>query len=263
MKVTHQAQQFIDNSLFTTGLSVSTIEGYSLSSAEASALKSHLKNDALSYIYSSIVSVGDATLGIRKEMLTWATVKLYYATFYALRSLLAVNGTCIFYYRRPSNKNTPFILSAQPGQMPKKASSGQTHKLVLSEFKKRNFEPRLLSQLIGVQEPLDWLVEKREEANYRIAKFSEPYIPKHFEKIIDSGFRRSIREYLCDTSDLYTFDPDHAILAYPLRVIQTAYKQLLISGDFSLKNDEVSYLCKLFTDQNGPIPEIHNLFKNP
>lgn len=257
----HQAQLYIDNNLLTTASSISTIESYSISSAQAFALKNHLKNDALSYIYSSIVSIGDATLGIKKELLTWATVKLYYATFYALRSLLAINEICIFYFKS-SKKNTPFVLSAQPGQIPKKGSSGQTHKLVLSEFKKRNFEPRLLSQLIGVQEPLEWLVEKREEANYKIAKFAEPNIPKHFEKIIDSGLRRAIREYLLDSSDLYMFDPDHAILAYPLRVIQIAYRQLMASNGFSLRDSEVSYLCQLFTDQSGPIPEIHALFKH-
>jgi len=259
--VAHQAQLFANDNLLNTASNISSIENNSLDSAQAFALKKCLRNDALSYIYSSIVSVGSATLDIKKELLTWATVKLYYATFYGLRSLLALNGICIFYFKS-SNKSIPFILIAQPGQVPRKSKIGSTHKLVLSEFKRQNFEPHLLSQLIGVQEPLEWLIERREEANYKIAKFTEPNIPKHFEKIIDFGLRRVTREYLLDSSDLYTFDPDHAVLSYPLKVIQIAYKKLLVSGNFSFRDDEVSYLCELFADQNGPIPEIYSLFKN-
>jgi hypothetical protein len=260
--VTHHAQVYINTTLFPGNPASSHIENRSINQTEANALLRHLKNDAVSYIYSSIVSVGNAILSIRKELLTWATVKLYYATFYGVRSLLAINGVCIFYIKTSPTKTTPFILTVQAGQIAKKGN-GQTHKLVLSEFRKRNnIEPRLLSQYIGLQDPLEWLIERREEANYKTAKFLEPQVPRHFDKIIDHGLRRVIKEYLCDTSDLYMFDPDHAILAYPLRGIQIACKKLWMSGDFSLKSDEISYLCQLFNDQSGPIPEMHALLKN-
>ncbi len=102
-------------------------------------------------------------------------------------------------------------------------------------------------------------VRARDIATY-LNEFPEPQVPKHFEMIIKSGLRQVIKEYLLDTSDLYLFDPDHAILAYPLRAIQIAYKKLLALKSHVLKSDEISYLCQLFSDMNGrPLPEIHKL----
>lgn len=257
----HQAQIHINN-IISRKPSNYAIETHALSTIEATALLHCLNNDATSYIYSSIVIMADATLSINKGLFTWATVKLYYATFYAIRSLLAINGVCIFYIKTSPHKTTPFILDIQPGQLAKKGK-GTTHKLVLDTFKGHNIEPYILSQPIDLQDPLEWLMQKREEANYKIAKFYEPQVPKHFKKIIEYSLRRVIKDYLSDTTDLYLFDPDHAILSYPLRVIQIAYKKLLVSKSLGLKSDEISYLCQLFSDTDGyPLPDIHKLFKN-
>jgi len=259
--VSHQAQIYINN-IIAQKPAQYAIENHALNNTEASALLQRLSNDATSYIYSSIVSLADATLGINKGMFTWATVKLYYASFYAIRSLLASHGVCIFYIQTSPHKSTLFVLDSKPGQLPKKGK-GTTHKLVLETFKAHNIEPYILSQLIDLEEPLEWLMQKREEANYKIAKFSEPQVPKHFEKIIQYSLRRAIKDYLSDTSGLYLFDPDHAILSYPLRLIQIAYDKLLISNSLALTNEEIIYLRQLFCDKNGyPLPEIHQMFKN-
>jgi hypothetical protein len=260
--VTHQAQQYITQTIFSGNPSVATIEQYSLNQTQAFGLSRCLKNDAINYLYSSIVSVGDATFGINRKLLTWATVKLYYATFYALRSLLALDGICIFYVKSSSTKNTPFIVNAQASATPKKAKIPGTHKLVIDTFKKNNIEPILISQPIESQDPLEWLMEKREQANYKIAKFSEPQVPKHFEKIINSGLRRAIHDYLTDSLNLYLFQPDHAILAYPLKTIQITYNKILATGNMAFVEDELKYLCQLFHDDKGQISDMYNFLMN-
>ncbi|MCE2699510.1 MAG: hypothetical protein PX483_05280 [Nostocales cyanobacterium LE14-WE4] len=260
--MTHQAQQYITQTIFSGNLSIATVEQHSLNQSQASGLSRCLKNDAISYLYSSIVSVGDATSSINRNFLTWATVKLYYATFYALRSLLALNGICIFYVRSSPSKNTPFIVNVQASAIPKKAKIPGTHKLVIDTFKKNNIEPILISQPIEFQEPLEWLMEKREQANYKIAKFSEPQVPEHFKKIINSGLRRVIHEYLNDSLNLYLFDPDHAILAYPLKTIQITYNKILATGNIAFIEDEIKYLCRLFHDDKGQISDMYNFLMN-
>jgi hypothetical protein len=260
--VTHKAQVYINTNLFPGVTSKVDIEKYALNNFEATSLLKHLRNDSTSYLYSAIISIADATVGIRNQSLTWATVKLYYATYYALRSLLAMNGICIFYIKTTPTKSTPFILNAFPGNMAKKSNIAQTHKLVLTEFTKYSIEPLILSQEIDGKNPLDWMIDKREEANYKNAKFIEPLIPNHFKIIVNLGVRRVIKEYLLDSSYLYSFDSDHAILAYPLKVVQIAYNRINLIDRSLFPKDDVNYLCKLFNDQNGPIPEIFNWLKN-
>jgi len=252
--VTHQAQAYISTLLPGTP-NASTVESYALNLSESNRLLSYLKGDAISYTYSATVSIGDAVLGTRKELFTWATVKLYYSTFYAFRALLAVNGVCIFYIG-----TKPYCIEAKPGQSARRRD-GQTHKVILKEVENRNIEPSLLSQQIDLEEPLEWLMTKRECANYRDAKFCEPNIPNHFKKIVDFGVRRAVEEYLLDTSSLYLFDPDHAILAYPLKVLQVLCKYMVSTENFTFRDEEVSYLCRLFSDQKGPIPEMVSVLK--
>lgn len=252
--MTHQAQAYIQTLLPTTPSKI-VIESLTLNQSEARVLLKYLKSDAVSYIYSATISVGDAIIGVNKQLFTWATVKLYYATFYALRALLALDNICIFYIG-----TKPYLIEVKAGKCPQKRD-GQTHKVVLDEFSNRNTEPSLLSQEIDLEKPLDWLMIKREEANYKIAKFYEPNIPEHFKKIAAFGVRQSIKEYLLDKSDLYLFDQEHAILAYPLRSIQLVYKKIRATGNFELQDDEINYLCQLFNDKNGPIPESHKMLR--
>jgi hypothetical protein len=254
--VIHQAQAYIRNNLITAGSPPSsTVESYTLNLAESRRLLNYLKSDAVSYTYSSTVSMGDAISGARKELFTWTTVKLYYSTFYAFRALLALNGVCIFYIG-----TKPYCIEVEPGKSPVKRN-GQTHKIILSEFKKQNIEPSLLSQQIDLEDPPEWLMTKREDANYKSAKFCEPNVPRHFKKIVDFGFRYALETYLLDNSSLYLFDPDHAILAYPLKTLQVLYKQIVLPENFTFENEEVSYLCQLFSDHQGPIPEMNRVLR--
>jgi hypothetical protein len=251
----HQSQKYISEELLPGTPSRSQIENYFLGLAEASKLVNFLGGDSIGYTYSATISIGDATLNIQKGLYTWATVKLYYSTFYAFRALLALNKICIFYVGRK-----PYALEVKAGKAPRK-KDGPTHKVVLEEFRSWNSGHFLLSQQIGLSDPLEWLMEKREDANYKQAKFCEPEVPNHFKRIIDSGLRQSIQEYLSDTSGIYTFDPDHSMIAYPLKVLDFLYKEVYASGDFSLRKEDIIYLCNLFKDKKGPISCINTLIK--
>ncbi|MDD1416287.1 hypothetical protein MEN41_17200 [Dolichospermum sp. ST_con] len=65
--MTHQAEKYISQTIFSGNPSVAVVEKYSLNQSEASGLSRCLQNDAISYLYSSIVSVGDATSSINKN----------------------------------------------------------------------------------------------------------------------------------------------------------------------------------------------------
>lgn len=251
----NRAQWFIGNTVIVGSQSRIQICSRALSGAEANSLDAYLSHDAYSYLYSAMISVADAIRGIQARLLTWATVKLYYATFYTVRSILALDRRCVFYVGRK-----PYSLEVRPGCTPTK-EKGQTHKVVLEAFRRNCSEPFFMSQPIEQLNPLDWLMTKREEANYHIAKFSEPQVPAHLDRIVQSGVRLAMKEYMTPGGDPFVFDPDHAILAYPARIMARGIERNKASGCWIASADELRYLKRLFKDSHGPIPELYALLE--
>ena len=250
----HKAQQYIDSFIYPGVRTNLSLLLNPISATKAFSLDVCIKSDGADYIYSAAISVGEAIRGLCNGLTSWATVKLYYATFYSLRAILAFDGTCIFYIGRK-----PYSLAALAGSVPKK-NEGTTHKVVIKVFKNLNIEPRLLSQQIDLQCPLEWLMENRERANYKFSRFIEPMIPNCFEIILSKGIRRSLHEYLIDTSMMHAFDPDHAMVAYPLTTLRIACKRFVESGIGGLQFKEKSLLRSLFQDNSGPLSELIRLF---
>lgn len=243
----HKSQKYLTTSIYPGTPSTALIVSHILSASEARKLKSSLKEDAVDYLYSAAVSLGDALCGATRNLFTWATVKLYYSVFYAMRARLALKGFCLFYIGK-----RPFSIFSEAGQLARK-EEGQTHKLVMKLFGRHDLDHFMLSQPIGVENPLKWLMDLREDANYRNARFIEPNIPQHFIKLSKNGIRKSCQAYLCDKSALYLFDPDHAILAYPLSFIERTFLEFQGSGLSVQKKDDMSFIQELFSDEKGPL----------
>jgi len=116
----------------------------------------------------------------------------------------------------------------------------------------------LLSQQIAGLDPLQWLMDKREDANYR-SQFSEPTTPDYMRKLFESGPRRLIAEYVADDDGIYVFDPDHAILAYPLRVL-TYCRQALATANVQPFPDSLSaFLGSICVDPSGRLTKLAKL----
>lgn len=245
----HQAQNYISSAI-KPAAGASPVTSVFLSAASASGLGAALGRDCFDYYYSGAVSLGEAVQGLNRGMYTWSTVKLYYAVFYFLRSALACKKIAIFY-----EGTKPYSWKADPGKSPKKLS-GQTHKAVLSAFSSEFPSSSILSQEIGGCSPLEWLMKLRESANYTNARFDEPSTPAHFKMIDRIGCRKAIAAYMADSTSLYSFDEDHAALAYPIEVFKYVLREsapLIFSDNYEADR---KYLGSLFTDSNGPMSDI-------
>lgn len=248
----HKSQEYLSTSFLPANCSTSNAVNLVLNRAQAYALSGHLDNDSRSYLFSSILSLSDAISGLNKCLWSWSTVKLYYSVFYALRAFLAANNYCIFYIG-----SKPMGLLSQAGSSPTRLE-GTTHKVVLARFSNLNAHHFILSQEIDLINPFDWLMARREEANYKNARFWEPLAPAHFSKIESVGLRPLIKGYCGSDYILYLFDKDHAMLAYPLYVIREVVTLLKTKGT-SLYEDDIKYLKSFLCDKSGPLPELHNL----
>ncbi|WP_234191977.1 hypothetical protein [Pseudacidovorax sp. NFM-22] len=251
----HRAQLYFDTVINPGG---NAPAGVVLNAGMAGTLELELVEDAKSYLYSAIVSVGDAIQAIQNELFSWSTVKLYYAVFYALRATLAAHKYAIIYHV-VGQKGTPYRLRAAPGEVPAKLS-GNTHKVILQQYSTHFPGAPMVTQLIGTDTPFDWIMDRREEVNYKIAKFREPEAPTCFKKIASENLRRLLPAYINDSSATFAFDPEHAILALPIAAIQTAKAAFAAKvPPTSLTAGDASFLAGLFRDRHGQILAARDL----
>lgn len=187
-----------------------------LDSAQRAIISSALISDARGLFYSAVVTVIDAINGISSGYFSWSVVKLYYASFYSARVLLAANDVALFY---PAN-GKPYSLLLRAGECAKK-EKGVTHKVVWDVLERQLPSSPLLGS-VGLQSASRWLMGLREEANYRNPRFLEPAVPSYFAALDRIGIEDAIKVYTADTSYLYSFDPDHAALAFPLECLRSA-----------------------------------------
>lgn len=224
-----------------------------LSYVECTALSEHVIDDGCRIAYSAFVSIGDAIQGIENGYYSWPTVKLYYSLFYTIRSLLAFNKIAIFYVG-----TSPYWIHIKPGERPQPGNSTSSHKVVMSVFQKEFSGSHLLSQTIDNKNPLKWMQDQRELVNYKQAKFIEPYIPSVFANIAKyKNMRKLLSAYMSD--DLYAFDPDHAILAYPITVLKTLKGQRKNIDLFD--ESDVTALQRMLFDSIGPLAHFDVIMK--
>jgi hypothetical protein len=217
--------------------------GHVLSSSEANSLVGHLRKDASTLATCAAISIADAIRGIESGFFSWATVKLYYSIFYCYRSILASNRFCVIYEDRK-----PRTLQARAGSACA-TTKGTTHQVVIASFSKEFSAHWLLGQDIDLKKPPLWLMDLREEANYKRGSFWEPDCPPHFQALKSLGVRRAVDGYLKDK--MLAFDPDHAALAYPLQAIIEARSKLQ-----RMDERDADFLQLRAKDARGPLSEL-------
>lgn len=194
-----------------------------LSHVEAATLKTALVADGVDVAQTAYASIADAALAISGKRFTWATIKLYYATFYSLKALLMLDGVSIFYRER-----TPYMVRARAGELFKK-KSGNSHSVAFKEFRSSYSSDVLLSQPIAGVHPLEWIENLRNAASYNTAPFPDPQVPNHFVQQ-NAKLRLHISSYLTETVPIYPFQEDHAILAYPILSLKRLNQELHRQG---------------------------------
>ncbi|WP_231687425.1 hypothetical protein, partial [Ralstonia pseudosolanacearum] len=60
---------------------------------------------------------------------------------------------------------------------------------------------------------------------------------------------------------LYTFDPDHAMLAFPIAALKLVLAQLRRSPSGSLGALDEAFLASQIFDRNSPLPELRKLLQ--
>lgn len=224
--------------------------------AESSQVAILLPEDANDYYYSACMSVVDGLRAIDVGFFTWSTVKLYYSVFYAVRALLAIDKVAVFWPDR-----APFRVHASPGSLPTFVSGEGTHTQVLNAFRGAKPTHAVLSQDIDLMDPLDWMVEQRNRANYFDSRFCEPQLPAHFEQVDRFGVRQAVAAYLGPNSAVLAFDKDHAIVAFPLLVLQSIGNAIKAAGGAVLDDGELGFLVTKCQERKAALAPLMTFIK--
>jgi hypothetical protein len=194
-------------------------ENLTLSEEHCRILVGDLRNDANDVYFKGLLSLCEGIRSINRKVYSWATVKLYYSVFYLLRSSLAAKG-----YAVVRNKSL-YLLRINKGERPKKKSS---HRYRNDHFGTINiyrdiFEHSdiLESNTIDGLNPYEWLMQRRNQVNYRERKFHDPSSVDFFNTIAQRMKSQKldtiISLYIDDSQYLYCFQNEHACLALPVK----------------------------------------------
>jgi hypothetical protein len=231
--MTHKASQYLISEIHSLGLI--SAQSLSLSSVQSSTLSALLVDDARSYFYSASISFLEVIRGCTDGYYSWSTVKAYYCTFYAIRSLLATNGFSVF-----RHNNTEHLMEARLSATPR-IMGPSTHTACFRAFSQR-LSSSILNSAIGTSNTAhSWMKEKREETNYRTSRFLEPAVPYWMSRITIPDIGTNIQSYVLDSTNLYTFDLDHAIIAYPIACLKAARQSLEQTG-VSLESVDIQFI---------------------
>ena len=185
-------------------------------------IKEACTQSSVALYFSAVITLCDSLRGADAGFHTWATVKSYYCAFYCVRSILASNHIMLLH-----SEKKLYEVTSVPGQIPRRRN-GTTHENCWSILFEK-FPNNILNSEIGLVSGHTWLRSLREHAIYTNHKFWEPIVPGHYAKLDTLGVARCLNAYLKVQPDL-AFDPDHAIVAFPVRCIVEARQRLAQSG---------------------------------
>ena len=230
-----------------------------LSKANASLLHGDLREDSKDLYFKGILSLFDAIHSFDLGLYSWATVKIYYSIFYLLKCTLAANGIAII------RQKSLFYLIANEGESPitkgnKKYNSD--HSGTINYFIDLFTSDLLLSQQIDSTNSYDWMMNRREQINYRERQFNEPNHSFFWNYLVaekrNGKMEKLIRDYIVD-SFVLCFQEEHAVLAIPIKRIILTRKKM----DDENINPSLSVAQKKMLENLIPynVPELLELIK--
>ncbi len=228
---------------------------YEVTESRREKLLVELKSDASDLYFKAIFSLADAINGLSHGRHSWAVIKVYYAVFFLLRCSLATRNIAFL------KNNGIYTLNLEKGEKPRRRDNGKhlgekvsgDHKTTIVTFMSVFSETDiLLTNTVNGKCVYDWLMELRNQVNYRERTFAEPNNKYFFSSLFDRArLKDQIEVYLNDEISVYCFDEDHCALAAPLKIATIVRRQLFEFIDFEpielVKKNEIT---KLISEAN-------------
>lgn len=226
---------------------------YELTENKCNKLMHELKYDAADLYFKGLFSLVDAINSLSQGRHSWAVIKVYYSVFFLLRCSLATKKITFL------KNNGIYSLMLEAGEKPIRRDCGKymgekvsgDHKTTvvtyISIFSDIDI---LLTNNIHGKNVYEWLMELRNQVNYRERVFTEPHNKYFFASLFDKKtLKTQIETYLNDSVYIYCFDDEHCALAMPLTLIRHVRDQLFEFIDFEpFESSKKREIEKLISD---------------
>lgn len=212
-------------------------EQTSLTRQQAFDMKQLLEDEISSYYYKAILSYMESIPALNNKLFSWATVRLYYSVFYAVKAYLACNNIAILRAERKL-----FYIRAKENEFFKRCDDMTDHKgtiLTLCKLFKNN--DMLLSNYIDGIDVYHWMMKRREEVNYNDIDFHDPNAPDFWSVISNEIAQKGIStvvDMLVNDHWLYCFQDEYAILGIPTKRLILTVNEIHRLGKSSYISDE-------------------------
>lgn len=230
---------------------LSNIQNYQLSTSDLPIARLALKSDIDCFFVNGLISLSSAINSLKNNGYSWSFIQSYYSIFFLARAFNGINDYAVVYHG-----NKPYGIKIQPTEKFTKLK-GNSHQVVLNQFKIYLATDVLLSNSIETDSPVDWFNKQRSFINYSLNPQTDPSPPINlFEYKTD--FRKWIATYFNDAAHTYTFDPSHCYFAYPLQLFSRIFQYY---SDNNLKiecldENKMDFFRTNFSDNKGSITFI-------
>ena len=237
-------------------------EAFTLTRTYAKELVACLEEDSNDLYFKGILTLSEALYAINKNLFSWAVVRLYYSIFYFLRCSLATKHYAII-----RNKSL-YLLKAKEGEKPQKKTSKRyrnDHLGVINIYRDLYEKiDKLQSNTINGQNPYLWLMERRNQVNYREREFHDPGCSEFMNLIAYSVANNKmdslITTHMEDEDYIFCFQDDHACLALPLkRALLTKIDMKIAEIKFTKISTKAKLLRNLLRIDGKPIEKADEL----
>ena len=255
------AQEYFE-SLFTSGSGISfqnvpksEYEKRTLSAEDVVGMSVCLDEEIAHYYYKALLSYIGGLVAISKQCYSWATVQLYYSTFYSLRSFLACNK--VVFLRAGINRSILLYVEINEGKNYKRSPEQNDHKgtIKLQKLLYGSQDVLLSQNMTDGAESItayEWMAKRREEVNYKDIEFRDPnpfdYWVEIVKMINNKGLSRTVKTMVEDQWRL-CFQDEYGVLGIPTKRLLLTSQELVNSnvhlnspGKFGYINDLLSFI---------------------
>ncbi len=204
-------------------------EQTALTKQQSEDIRNLLEDEISSYYYKALLSYMESIQALNKKLFSWATVRLYYSVFYAIKAYLACNNIAMLRAERKI-----FYVKAKENEFIKRCEDSTDHKgTILTMCKLFKKSDLLLSNNIEGIDVYRWMMERREEVNYKDIDFHDPNAPEFWSKIDNEIGQRGtgyVIDKLVEDNWLLCFQNEYAILGIPTKRIILTVDAIHSSG---------------------------------
>lgn len=223
---------------------------YKVVDSNRESLLSELRKDSADIYFKAILSLAEAINGLSEGRHSWSAIKLYYAVFFFLRCSLATDK--YVFLKNKGIYTLKLVNNASPkrrdlGTYQGERISGDHKTTIVTYINLFRDSDILQSNTVDGKNIYEWLMELRNQINYREREFTEPVNKYFFDSIFDKNkIKDQIEIYLSDEDYVYCFDNDHCSLAAPLKLALAVRDQLYSFIDFEpISRDKQAEIEKL------------------